>query len=255
MPREEPRATGSQEEKIVYDTLENSMASKLKPLNLPSWSAFNLAISTDVVRTRTKKIYFPFIPGPAKDYSAIYTALMLSQGISVHAVGDGERTIVTMDLDLYERAYLLIHSRDDLREKFVLRLGELHVIFAQLRAIGTYIDQSGIEKSWLQGDCIGSGTVDQILNCSHMKRAIHMHEVTLISLYSVLMRDFRLQNPWIFNGPNGHLFNIVNKINNACKGKNWKLVGDLNKIMINELIEIRFTVEKVSCNIFSRGFV
>ena len=122
-PPEEPQAMLWKDEQTVYDRLESS------------WSAFNSAISDDVVRTRTKKIYFPFIPGPAKDYSAIYTALMLSQGISVHAVGDGERTVITMDLDLYERAYLLIHSRDDLRDKFVLRLGELHVIFAQLRAI------------------------------------------------------------------------------------------------------------------------
>ena len=72
---------------------------------------------------------------------------MLSQGISVHTVGDGERTVVTMDLDLYERAYLLTNSRSDMRDKFTLRLGEIHIIFAHLQAIGTFIDQSGIEKS------------------------------------------------------------------------------------------------------------
>ena len=43
----------------VYKTIENTMVPKLK-----------------------KKLYFPFIPGPSSNYSAIYTALKLSQGIS-----------------------------------------------------------------------------------------------------------------------------------------------------------------------------
>ena len=55
-----------------------------------------------------------------------------------------------------------------------------------------------------------------------------------------MLRDFRFQNPHIFNGPSGHLFHLVNKINNACKIKNWKLVADLNNNMISELEKIRF---------------
>jgi len=143
----------------VYKSLENAMTPKLESMNIPSWSAFNSSISKDKVTKRTKKLYFPFVPAPASDYSAIYTALMISQGISVYTCKEGGRTVITMDLDLYERTYLLIHSREDLRDQFVLRLGELHIIFAHIRAIGAYIDRSGIERSWLEAEYMGSVTV------------------------------------------------------------------------------------------------
>ena len=69
---------------LVYKTLENSMAPKLKTMNIPSWGAFNSSISKDNVSTKTKKLYLPFVPAPASDYSAIYSALMIAQGITVH---------------------------------------------------------------------------------------------------------------------------------------------------------------------------
>ena len=207
----------------VYKTIENTMVPKLQKMYIPSWSALNAVISEQPVTTRTKKLYFPSIPGPSSDYSAIYAALKLSQGISTYTIG-GEKTVVTLalDLDLFEREYLLLHTRGDLKNKFILRLGELHIIFAHLRTIG----QCGIARCWLEADCMGSVTVEQVLNCGHMKRAVNIHKATLISLYSILMRDFRIEHPWIFCGPSGKLYDLVNKINDACKGKNWSIVHD-----------------------------
>ena len=49
-------------------------------------------------------------------------------------------TIITVDLQLYIKAIQLISSRPELKDKFIIRIGELHEVFAQCKAIGKYID-------------------------------------------------------------------------------------------------------------------
>ena len=114
-------------------------------LKLPPWNAFHSVLTNDTATPKeTNILHFPLIPGPAFSYSAIYTALKLSQSISTWTCPTVNKTVISLDLDLFERAYLLVQSRDDLRNKFVLRLGEMHIEFAALRAIGRFIENSGL---------------------------------------------------------------------------------------------------------------
>ena len=41
------------------------------------------------------------------------------------------------------------YVRPDLKSKVVPRLGELHVVIAALRAIGVYMENSGIYDAWM----------------------------------------------------------------------------------------------------------
>ena len=113
------------------------------------------------------------------DLSSIYTALKYAQHIRTWIDTAIGKTVITLDLDLYFRALQLVQSDDAMRNKFVLRLGELHAVFSQLRAIGRFIDNSGIDEAWIQADVFDPVVVKQILTCSHMKRAIMAHEINL----------------------------------------------------------------------------
>ena len=88
---------------------------------------------------------------------------MLAQNISLWVSGNGAKTIISLDLDLYKKAYLMIRSRTDLAEKFIVRLGEFHVEFAVIRAIGKYVENSGIEKAWIDSGWFGSCIMRQVL--------------------------------------------------------------------------------------------
>ena len=46
--------------------------------------------------------------GPASDYSAIYTGLARPHGISVGTCGESAKTVISLDLDFYEKVYLLV---------------------------------------------------------------------------------------------------------------------------------------------------
>ena len=88
-----------------------------------------------------------------------------------------------MDLDLYAKAYKLINCRSYLRDRYVLCLGELHIVFAEIRAIGTFINCSGLDDAWMAADWFDSECLlRQVKECSNMKRALAAHDETLIAI-------------------------------------------------------------------------
>ena len=77
----------------------------------------------------------PLTSGPASSYDAIYTALKQTQGIANWTYRETRKTIISLDLDVYLKVYLLVFTHEDLRNCYVIRLGELHIIFTTVRAI------------------------------------------------------------------------------------------------------------------------
>ena len=90
-------------------------------------------------------------------------------------VGEKYLTVITFDMALYERALQLVDSRPDLKGKVIPRLGELHTVMAALRAIGSSVENSGIDDAWIEADLYGPATTRQILKCTHNKRSLHAH--------------------------------------------------------------------------------
>ena len=65
----------------------------------------------------------PLILSALSFYNGIYSALKVAHGISTWASEEGTKTIMSVDLDLYEKLYILVNGRADLQFIFVLRLG------------------------------------------------------------------------------------------------------------------------------------
>lgn len=56
--------------------------------------------------------------------------------------------------------------------------------------IGAYIENSGIDMTWIESDLYGPCTVKQILEGNHVKRAETAHLVTLQSLFVLYQEAF-----------------------------------------------------------------
>ena len=82
-----------------------------------------------------------------------------------------------------------------MRVKYVLRAGELHGVFAHLRAIGHFICDSGLDDMWTDTDVYGTTVVNQIINCSHMKRSLAAHELNMIVLYTLYLQALGKEVP------------------------------------------------------------
>ena len=93
----------------------------------------------------------PLIAAPAHEWSTLLTVLKQAQGINVKVVGANRKTVVSLDMGLYLPAKKLQMARDDLKH-IILRPGALHILMAQLRTIGAFIENSGIDMAWMESD-------------------------------------------------------------------------------------------------------
>ena len=104
-------------------------------------------------------------------------------------VGANRKTVISLDMGLYLPAKKLEMARDDLKH-IILRPGELHILMAQLRTIGAFIENSGIDMAWIESDLYGPNTVKQILEGNHVKRGEAAHLVTLQAFFTLYQEAF-----------------------------------------------------------------
>ena len=141
---------------------------------------------------------------------------MRAQGISAWSYGDSSKSIISLDLDLYEKCYMLVNSREDMRDKYILRLGELHAVFAHIRAIGALIVCSGMEDAWLEAEWFDSDSViRQVLECKHMKKADEAHEASMLTITILQLMEILRTYPEYFLKAS---MEIIELINNANQG-------------------------------------
>jgi hypothetical protein len=75
-------------------------------------------------------------------------------------------------------------------DHIVLRPEELHVLMAQLRTLGSFVANSGIDLCWIESDLYGPATVTQIIDGNHVKRGLRAHMVTLQVLFTLYQKAF-----------------------------------------------------------------
>jgi len=90
------------------------------------------------------------------------TVLKQAQNITTVVLGEGHKTVITFDLQLYEKAMKLQMHTAPALDHLVFRLGEMHTVMAALRALGSSIEDSGFDDAWVEAGIYGSTTKQQI---------------------------------------------------------------------------------------------
>jgi len=96
---------------------------------------------------------------------------------------------------LYPKAVQLVDARLDLKGKVLPRLGELHFVMCALRALGSSIENSGIDDAWMEADAYVSAATRQIIKCTHYKRSLRAHIYSYMALYALAIDQFLKDNP------------------------------------------------------------
>ena len=102
------------------------------------------------------------------DWTGLYTALKQTQGIHMK-VSPNKKTIVSLDLQLYDKCMELC-SKNEIKDNFIFRLEELHIVFVFLKVLGKYINCIELDQILVDTETYDSTTLTQILNRNHMKR-------------------------------------------------------------------------------------
>lgn len=69
-------------------------------------------------------------------------------------------------------------------------LGELHIVMAQQRAIGSFTHNSGIDMYWIESQLYGPFTIKQIIEGKHVRRGEVAHLITLEALFDMYLEAF-----------------------------------------------------------------
>lgn len=84
----------------------------------------------------------PLIASPAHKWLTLLSVLKQAHDNKTAVVGFLRKTTITLDLGPYQPAKQLQTFRTNL-DSITLHPGELHIVMAQLRTIGSYIENSG----------------------------------------------------------------------------------------------------------------
>ena len=178
---------GAVQDDLAWSVAQSLARSRSENPMIPKWAAYNSKVSSSTLPLTTVAM-MPLLAAPANEWSTMLTVLKQAQNITTVVLGESHKTVITFDLRLYEKAFKLQQHTARVLDHLVLRLGELHTVIAALRALGTSIEDSGVDDAWVEAGIYGSTTKHQILDGNHMKRALTAHNMA----YSVLS-DFHIE--------------------------------------------------------------
>ena len=156
---------------------------------MPTYAAFNSILSDNTTLTNISNL--PPVDGNPTDFSNLYSALKVCQSIAASA--ENRKTIVSMDLQLCAKS-MRLKSKDDINSDFIFRSGELHAVFAFLKVIGKYIENSGLDLVFIESGIYGPTTLNQILQGKHMKRSIEAYLCLYLALFKLYINHLFEQN-------------------------------------------------------------
>ena len=176
---------------VVASTL--SMMKDERSSQIPGWAGYNSLLS--ISKPLTEVGALPLFPEVAHEWSTLLTVMKQAHQLKELTVGEEYITVITYDMALYAKAVQLVDARPDLKGKVLPRLGELHVVTCALRALGSSIENSGIDDAWMEADVHGSATTRQIIKCIHYKRSLRAHSCSYMALCELAIDQFLKDNP------------------------------------------------------------
>ena len=176
--------------KILQVTHKKEKKAKVEKTDvMPTWAATQslLLSKTETFNKRpvNTEAIAPLFKTSPTDYATLYTVLCLTQEISASVVGPDRRTLITLDLDLYNRAIQIQESVG--HKNWILFPGGLHVCFAIEYALGKTIEGSGIDTCAIECGTYTAAALRGIYSGKAFKRAVEYH---LISALAIMMMKF-----------------------------------------------------------------
>ena len=71
--------------------------------SIPTWAAYNSVVSLKTL-PKTKVGVLPLVPTPAHEWLTLLTVLKQAQHINTTVLGPSMKTVITLDMQLYEKA-------------------------------------------------------------------------------------------------------------------------------------------------------
>lgn len=95
---------------------------------IPVWSGYNSLLHQALPLARIGAL--PLVAAPAHEWSTMLTVLIQAQGITAQVMGPGHKTVISVDMGLYQPAKKLQMARND-KDHLILCPSELHLVMVE----------------------------------------------------------------------------------------------------------------------------
>ena len=126
-------------------------------------------------------------------------------------------------------------------DNFVIRPGELHVVFTASKMLGKVIDGNGLDKAFEEAPIYGSNTSEQIKDGHHLYRGFEGDQILYLSLFKKYIVSLKDSHPLIEKDLREGIISAITIIENQKQGLNESLRENHQK-----LIELIFSIDFIS---------
>ena len=125
----------------------------------------------------------PLFRNSPKDWATLYTVLSYTQDVNAVVLGGTEKTIITLDLDLYK---LALQLKDSVKNKnWILMPGHLHMFFADEHALGKIIEGSGLDTVAIESGIYSASTIHSICDGKKYTRGMEFHIMNALAILAL----------------------------------------------------------------------
>lgn len=150
---------------------------------MPGCSGFNQQLSSDKSEVTIVGL-LPIVNAPASDFETLWTAIKRCKAMTT--LRGSTYTVVTMDEGLYYKAKMLQWAKAEELKNTIFILGGFHTQMTFSKAIGKYLESSGINDIWVESDVFGQRTSENILKGKLWNHVIRAHKLSYEALWRVL---------------------------------------------------------------------
>ena len=135
--------------------------------------------------------FFPLFPNDAKSVAMI-THAMIKDGIRY--VNPNKTPVIAIDQPLFALSKQIQWTWKSVygESKFVIMFGGLHLEMGFMKAIGDWLEYNGWTSALVNANIESCGTAASFLKASNVKRTRKDHQITACSLYTLLVRAYKM---------------------------------------------------------------
>ncbi|GFS05157.1 hypothetical protein ElyMa_004674100 [Elysia marginata] len=156
-----------------------SLSSELE--TLPALDSFLAALETKPSK-KTLIQYGPIFPESPTKPDVVKASLDYFQELS-RKLGQGE-TVITCDQAIYDIAKALVTKEREMYPHVIPRLGGFHIAENFLKAIGSFMQNSGLENPMSESGLCGPGTANKVLSAKDYYQMLSFHSTVADGMLS-----------------------------------------------------------------------
>lgn len=160
---------------------------KLNVDDVPMWVSYQSLITIDISPVQKVSYLTPINLSPT-NHSTVLKTLEISQEIAAECKASYIQ--ITYDLAIARTSYCIQAQESPEFDNIFIHLGAFHIEMAFFKALGTFIEESGLTNIIVETNLIASGSVGGFISGKNYNRCKRLHPIMALALEQLHFESF-----------------------------------------------------------------